>query len=437
MTLPARLDPARRSIRRHIVAGIAVVVVLFGGVGGWTATTELAGAVIAPGILVVENNVKKVQHLSGGVVSELRVSEGDRVKAGDVLVRLEGTQTRANLQIIKGSLDELAARKARLEAERDGAERVRFPGELIARADDPELMRVLSGEQKLFELRLISRNGQKEQLSERITQLREEVEGLTAQSAAKEREIALITKELISTQELYRKQLVTLARLTELERTAARLDGEYGQVIAAIAQAKGKMAEIELQIIQIDQELRSEVGGQLADLRAKIFELMERKAAAQDQMNRLDIKAPQAGTVHQLAIHTIGGVVHAGEPLMLIIPSAAALAVEARIAPQEIDRLYPGQNVALRFSSFNQRTTPEIEGRLGRVAADVSQDQRTGLSYYTVRIDISNDELKKLGAVKLLPGMPVESFIATEQRTVLSYLTKPLSDQLLRAFRQR
>ncbi|HYM99480.1 MAG TPA: HlyD family type I secretion periplasmic adaptor subunit, partial [Aestuariivirgaceae bacterium] len=199
----------------------------------------------------------------------------------------------------------------------------------------------------------------------------------------------------------------------------------------------GKMAEIELQIIQIDQELRSEVGGQLADLRAKIFELMERKAAAQDQMNRLDIKAPQAGTVHQLAIHTIGGVVHAGEPLMLIIPSAAALAVEARIAPQEIDRLYPGQNVALRFSSFNQRTTPEIEGRLGRVAADVSQDQRTGLSYYTVRIDISNDELKKLGAVKLLPGMPVESFIATEQRTVLSYLTKPLSDQLLRAFRQR
>lgn len=437
MTLPARLDPARRSIRRHIVAGIAVVVVLFGGVGGWTATTELAGAVIAPGILVVENNVKKVQHLSGGVVSELRVSEGDRVKAGDVLVRLEGTQTRANLQIIKGSLDELTARKARLEAERDGAERVRFPGELIARADDPELMRVLSGEQKLFELRLISRNGQKEQLSERITQLREEVEGLTAQSAAKEREIALITKELISTQELYRKQLVTLARLTELERTAARLDGEYGQVIAAIAQAKGKMAEIELQIIQIDQELRSEVGGQLADLRAKIFELMERKAAAQDQMNRLDIKAPQAGTVHQLAIHTIGGVVHAGEPLMLIIPSAAALAVEARIAPQEIDRLYPGQNVALRFSSFNQRTTPEIEGRLGRVAADVSQDQRTGLSYYTVRIDISNDELKKLGAVKLLPGMPVESFIATEQRTVLSYLTKPLSDQLLRAFRQR
>jgi membrane fusion protein, type I secretion system len=437
LTLPARLDPARLSIRRHIVAGIAVVVVLFGGVGGWTATTELAGAVIAPGILVVENNVKKVQHLSGGVVSELRVSEGDRVKAGDVLVRLEGTQTRANLQIIKGSLDELAARKARLEAERDGAERVTFPGELIARADDPELMRVLSGEQKLFELRLISRNGQKEQLSERITQLREEVEGLMAQSAAKEREIALITKELISTQELYRKQLVTLARLTELERTAARLDGEYGQVIAAIAQAKGKMAEIELQIIQIDQELRSEVGGQLADLRAKIFELMERKAAAQDQMNRLDIKAPQAGTVHQLAIHTIGGVVHAGEPLMLIIPSAAALAVEARIAPQEIDRLYPGQNVALRFSSFNQRTTPEIEGRLGRVAADVSQDQRTGLSYYTVRIDISNDELKKLGAVKLLPGMPVESFIATEQRTVISYLTKPLSDQLLRAFRQR
>jgi HlyD family secretion protein len=437
LTLAAQGEPNHRSIQRHIVVGVAVVVLLCGGVGSWTATTELAGAVIAPGTLVVDNNVKKVQHPSGGVVRELPVSEGDRVKQGDVLIRLDGTQTRANLQIVKGSLDELATRKARLEAERDGAERVTFPADLLARADDPELRRVLAGEQKLFELRLISRNGQKEQLKERIIQLRQEVEGLTAQSAAKEREIALITKELLSIQELYRKGLVTLARLTELERTAARLDGERGQAIASIAQAKGKIAEIELQIIQIDQELRSEVGAQLADLRAKTFELAERKAAAQDQMNRLDIKAPQAGTVHQLAVHTVGGVVQAGEPLMLIIPSATTLAVEARIAPQEIDRVYPGQNVALRFSSFNQQTTPEIEGRLVRVSADVSQDQRTGLSYYTVRIDISNDQLKKLGAVKLLPGMPVESFIATEKRTVLSYLTKPLSDQLLRAFRQR
>lgn len=349
-------------------------------------------------------------------------------------MRLDGTQTRANLQIIRGSLDELAARNARLEADRDGLERVVFPMELMTRRDDPALVSILAGEQKLFELRLASRNGQKEQLSERIAQLNKEVEGLGALASAREREISLINKELNSLKGLYRQKLVTLTQLNEIERTAARLDGEHGQAIAAIAEARGKIAEIELQIIRIDQEFRSEVGAQLADLRARIAEMGEREMAARDQLNRLDIKAPQAGTVHELSLHTIGGVVQPGEPLMLIVPSASALAVEAKVA---LDRVYPGQPVALRFSSFNRRTTPEIRGRLAKVSADVSQDPRTGLSHYSVRIDISQDEIAKLGAAKLLPGMPVETFISTERRSVLSYLLKPLSDQLVRAFRQR
>ena len=424
------------AIGRHVRFGLAVVVLLLGGMGSWAATSKLAGAVIAPGTLVVENNVKKVQHPTGGIVKELRVKEGDTIAAGDLLILLDGTQAQASLGIILGGLDELKARKARLEAESEGIEDVTFPAELLARGEEPDLKKILSGEQNLFALRKAEQAGQKRLLRERIAQLGKEVEGFTAQAAAKEREITLVAKELDSTQQLYRQGLMTLSRLTDLERTAARLDGERGQLVASTAEANGKIAEMELQIIQIDQKLRSDVGAQLADLRTKLAELEERRTAAQDQLDRLAIRAPQSGIVHELTVHTIGGVVQAAEPLMLIIPSSTALAVDARIAPGEVDRLHVGQKVALRFSSFNQRTTPEIDGRLQRISADVVQDERTGLSYYTARIDISADELSRLGAVKLLPGMPVETFIATEERTVLSYLVKPLSDQVLHAFRQ-
>jgi HlyD family secretion protein len=434
---PAAPDEGDPSIGRHIKLGLAVVVLLLGGMGSWAVATKLAGAVIAPGTLVVENNVKKVQHPTGGIVKELRVKEGDEIAAGDLLIVLDGTQTRANLQIILGGLDELEARKARLEAESEGTEAVAFPAELAGRAHEPDLKKILSGEQNLFALRKAERIGQKRLLRERIAQLGKEVEGFTGQAAAKEREIALVAKELEGTRQLYRQGLMTLSRLTDLERSAARLDGERAQLVASTAEAKGRIAEMELEIIQIDQKLRSEVGAQLADLRTKLAELAERKTAARDQLDRLAIRAPQSGIVHELAMHTIGGVVQAAEPLMLIIPSSTSLAVDARIAPGEVDRLHVGQKVALRFSTFNQRTTPEIDGRLVRVSANVSEDERTGLSYYTARIDIPADQLGRLGTVKLLPGMPVETFIATEERTVLSYLLKPLSDQVLHAFRQQ
>jgi HlyD family secretion protein len=434
---PASPDERDASIGRHIKLGLATVVLLLGGMGSWAVMTKLAGAVIAPGTLVVENNAKKIQHPTGGIVQELRVKDGDKVATGDLLVLLDGTQTRANLDIILGALDELTARKARLEAESEGTEEVTFPAELTARAHEPGLGRILSGEQTLFTLRKAERLGQKGLLRERIAQLGKEVEGLTGQAAAKEREIALVAKELTGTRQLFQKGLMTLSRLTDLERTAVRLDGERAQLVASTAEAKGRIAEIELEIIQIDQKLRSEVGAQLADLRTKLSEFGERRTAAQDQLDRLAIRAPQSGTVHELTMHTIGGVVQAAEPLMLIIPSSTVLAVDAMVAPAEVDRLHVGQKVALRFSTFNQRMTPEIDGQLMRVSADVSKDERTGLSYYTARIDISADQLDRLGTVKLLPGMPVETFIATEERTVLSYLLKPLSDQVMHAFRQR
>jgi HlyD family secretion protein len=425
------------SIRQHLRAGLAGVIVFAGGVGGWAATTELAGAVIGSGTLVVDSYIKKVQHPTGGVVGELNVREGAKVKAGDVLVRLDETVTRANLLIVVKNLDEQAARQARLEAERDGEERFDFPAQLTARASDPDVARVIAGERKLFELRRTARAGKKAQLNERIGQLLEQGRGLGEQIQAKDHETTFIDQELVGVRELWHKNLVQITRLTTLERDAARLHGERGALVAATAEAKGRITETTLQIMQIDQDLRSEVGRELADIRAKTSELVEKRVAAEDQLKRIDIRAPQDGTVHQLALHTVGGVITAGEPIMLIVPAHDALVVEVRIAPHEIDRVSVGQPVLLRFTAFNQRTTPQLNGEVSQVSADVAVDQKSGASFYVARIAVPEAEIARLGDVKLIAGMPVEAFIQTGQRTVMSYLVKPFSDQLMRAWRER
>ena len=316
--------PAQRSIRRHLLGGLAVVALLAGGVGGLAATTELAGAVIAPGSLVVDTNVKKVQHPTGGVVGELRVRDGDRVKSGDIVVRLDETITQANLAIVVNSLTELWARQGRLEAERDGAKVVTFHPELLARKSNPEVARVMTGEEGLFATRHKAREGQKAQLRERIGQLKEQINGLDDQIKAKKREIELISQELEGVRDLWRKNLVQIQRVTALERDAARLEGERGSLVSSIAQTKGKITETELQILQIDQDLRTEVGKELAESRGKIAELVERKVTAEDQLKRIDIRAPQDGMVHQSTVHTVGGVITAGEAMMLIVPEADA-----------------------------------------------------------------------------------------------------------------
>jgi HlyD family secretion protein len=418
-------------------AGLTIFVVLAGAVGGWAGTTELAGALIASGSIVVDSNVKKVQHPTGGVVGELRVRDGDRVKAGDILLRLDQTVTRANLAIITKGLDELSARKARLEAERDGAEAIAFPGPLADRESDPEVAHVMRGERQLFELRRSARSGQKAQLRQQVEQLREEIVGLTAQQRAKRREIELIERELEGVRGLFKRNLVPITRLTQLEREATRLDGEQAHLLAAVAQAKGKTAEIELKVLQIDQDLSSEVAREMREIDAKIGEFVERKIAAEDQLARVDIRSPQDGTVFQLVVHTIGGVIAPGEPMMLIVPEADSLIVEAKVSPQDIEQVHLEQKSVLRFPAFNAPTTPEINGQVTRISADTTVDQRTGLSYYTIRISMHPDELSRLGNSKLVPGMPVECFIQTGERTVISYLLKPLRDQMGRTFRER
>lgn len=426
-----------RSVRRHLLAGTVLAGLLVFGMGGWAATTEFSGAVIASAHVVVDSNLKKVQHPTGGVVGELLVRDGDPVKVGDLLVRLDDTVTRANLAIVTKNLDEFSARQARLEAERDGADAVVFPDDLQGRRSDPAVVRLAAGEAKLFELRRQAREGQKAQLRQRTGQLGEEIEGLSRQIDAKHREIVLIERELEGVRDLWRKNLVPIQRVTALERDAARLEGERGQLIAMTAQTKGKISETELQVIQIDQELRSEVARELREIQAKISEFVERKVAAEDQLKRIEIRAPQTGMVHQLNVHTVGGVVAPGDPLMLIVPTSDDLIIEARVAPQDIDQVAVGQDALLRLSAFNQRTTPEIFGRVTRISPDLTTDQRTGMSFYTARISIAKSEMEKLPeGLRLMPGMPVEAFIRTGDRTVLSYLTKPLADQVWRAFRE-
>lgn len=426
---------ARQSIKMHIFAGLFVLFGLLGALCLWAATTKLSGAVTASATLVVDTNVKKVQHPAGGVVKELRVRNGDQVAQGDILLLLDDTVIRANLAIVLKSLAENSLRQARLEAERDGMETIAFPADL-PQPDGASLAKLYEGERKLFEFRRASRLGQKAQLKERIAQIQEEARSLSGQVVSKTREIELITEELKAVRTLWEKKLTPISRATALEREAVRLEGERNQLRAAAAQAKGKITETELQIIQIDQDLRTEVAKELREIQAKSAEFVERRVAAEDQLSRVEIRAPRDGRVHQLEIHTVGGVISSGEVIMLIVPGNDALIIEARIPPDQVDRITPGQRASLRFASANQQTTPEVPGSLLFVSPDIAEDARTGSTHYLARILPDAEQLSHVG-IKLVPGMPVEVFLETEARTVISYLAKPLTDQMARAFRER
>ncbi|SFL62325.1 HlyD family secretion protein [Bradyrhizobium sp. NFR13] len=432
----SNVSAVSHSILRHLGIAALAGVVLVGGIGGWAAATNLAGAVVASGHFVVDSNVKKVQHPTGGVVGEILVREGQRVTAGDTVMRLDATQTRANLAIVTKRLDEFAVRRARLRAERDEASVIAFPDEIRFRAADPEIAQLMAGENRLFELRRDARLGQKAQLRERALQYGKEVRGLVAQEEAKIRGIGLIQRELTGVRELWEKGLVPIQRMMALEREAANLDGERGRLVEAQAQSGGKISETQLQMIQVDQDLRSEVASSLRDIEGQTAEYVERKVTAEDQLKRIDIIAPQSGLVHELAVHTVGGVISPADTVMLIVPDSDSLALEVQINPQDIDQMRLGQPAVLRMSAFNQRTTPELNGSVSRIAADLTLDQKSGVSHYIVRITIPPQQLARLGKLALVPGMPAEAFIQTGERTVLSFLVKPIGDQIARSFRE-
>ena len=427
----------QHSLRRYLLLGFTSMLMLAGLILGWGAWTEISGAVIAPGKLVADSNVKKVQHPTGGVVGDLRVKDGDRVKKGDIVVRLDETQVRASFAIVTKALDEMEARQARLEAERDGADKVTFAHDLLGRRNEPDVAQATTSEQRLFELRRSAREGQKAQLLEQIDQLRQQIVGNDEQVAAKTTEIDWNQQELDGIRKLWKQNLVPFNRVTTLERDFARLHGERGALNASIAQVKGRIAEIQLKILQIDEDLRTEVGKELAEIRGKRSELTERRVAAEDQLKRIDLVAPQDGTIFQRAVHTVGGVIQAGEVLMLVVPDADELIIEAKVAPQDVDQIHVGQPAVVQFAAFNRRTTPELNGEVIGIGADITQDDKRNEAYYAVRIRISDKELARLEGLQPMAGMPVEVFIKTSPRTVVSYLTKPLREQIDRAFRGR
>jgi HlyD family secretion protein len=441
----ATVQDPRRTIRKLNLAGLAVAVVLVGGAGGWATTAQLAGAVIAQGTIVVESDAKKVQHPTGGVVGEILVKEGSEVEEGQVVLRLDDTVTRSTLGVVQSQLYELAARQARLLTERDEADAIAFPASLTARRDDASVATAIAGEEKLFESRASARRGQRSQLRERVAQTNEEIRGLSAQLAAKENELELVGKELAGVTELYRKNLVSISRYSQLQRDETRLQGERGQFIADIARARGKISETELQIIQVDQDFRTDVLKDLREAQGKIAELKERLTGAEDQLKRVDLRAPQAGTVHQLAVHTVGGVISNGEVIMRIVPRADQLIVEAKVAPSDIDQVAWGAQAAVRILAGNQRTAPVLNGQVTLVAADITREQsreqqnaaQSAQPYYTVRINLPPAEVARLHDMHLVPGMPAEVFIQTHERTAMQYLLKPLQEQIARTFRER
>lgn len=461
----------RKTVRNHLLFSLVVGLLVVVGIGGWATLTEISGAVVSSGTVVVESNTKLVQHREGGIVSEIRVKTGDTVEAGDLLIRLDDTVTRANLAVITKQLTELTAQELRLEAERDDLAKIEWPSEQPVpaaaardasptddaaasglRLEDSESAPasgskptreakawedIKRGQQLLLEARRNSKEGRKNQLEEQIRQFNKQTEGLEAQVEAKDSEIELIDEELEDLGGLLNKQLVSKSRVTGLRREKARLSGEYGDLIAQIARTKEAISERRIQILQIEESYRAEVLEQLQEVRSRVAQLEEQKIAAEDELTRVDILAPRNGYVHQLSVHTIGGVIAPGETVMQIVPREDQLIVEAQVRPVDIDQMSPGQQARVRFPSFDQRTTPELNAELLTVSADLTEDERTGNSYYVARLVIDDDELGKLGDKALVPGMPVETFMQTGDRTVLSYLVKPVTDQIAHALRER
>jgi membrane fusion protein len=429
------MTTAERSLKRHILLVSTLSVLLVGGIGGWALSTTLSNAVVAEGSVVIEDNAKKVQHLTGGIVSELLVKEGAHVKAGDVLLRLDGTSLKSNLGITNSTLAQLYARRARLQAERRGDENFTVKEAEAAGISSQTNRILIEGEQQFFVSRRSSLEGMKKQLVERKSQLAEEIEGATLQIKSIDDSIVLIDEEHTAISSLYEKQLVTMQRVNTLKRQRAELDGSRGRMIATRAQAHGRINEINLQILQLDEDRQTENARDLTDVEAKIAESEERRIAIQDQLNRLDVRAPLDGYIYQLALHTVGGVANPGEALMLLSPETRRLTVEAKVALRSIDQLSVGQRVDIRFSAFDQKTTPEVQGKISSISPDSVVDQRSGAASYIVRIAPDADDIARLQGLTLYPGMPAEVFIKVADRSVISYLTKPMMDQINNTFR--
>ena len=428
-TALVRYDP-RAGLRRKLsttFAAIGVLALLFLVA---LVLIPIGGAVVGQGTVGAESRVKRVAHPVGGVVSDILVANGDRVRRGQVLIRLDDTVTGADADLSGLTVDQLLAQRARLEAERLGAGAIRFPAELV-NSRDPGARQAIADERRLFALRRGESGGIVSQLSARVTQYQRQIDGYQAQIAALRQQQALLKPERDGVRELWEKDLVTINRLNQLERSSADLTGSIASLQADIAQAQARITEARQQIIQVGQTRRSDAGGELATLNSTLNQQQVRSVSAVDTQGRSVIRAPADGTVDKLTVSAVGDVVRPAEPILEIVPAKDTLVVEANVSPADIDQVVDGQPVRIRFSAFSAATTPEYDGRVTFVAPERTRDEATGASFYSVRVAID----RRTGELPLRPGMPAEVFIQTGERSMISYITKPIRDQFARAFR--
>ncbi len=431
-------EPVILRARFHLVLGLVTVLVLVGGFGYWAATARIAGAIVAPGRIEVDQDRQVVQHLDGGIVDRVLVKEGDRMEAGAPLIVLDDSELRSELAIVESQLFELMARVGRLVAERDGAPEVAFADELKQQAAVREgIAELIDGQARLFEARRTTLEKEAEQLARRRDQIDSQVEGIDAQSAALADQLALIEMELKDQQSLLDKGLAQASRVLALQREQSELLGSIGELTASRAQALGRVTEIDIEVLKLETGRREEAITRLRDLQAQLFGLQEQRRSLETRLARLEVVAPTSGVVYGMTVNTPRSIIRPADPVAYIVPQDRPLVIAARIDPIHIDEVHVGQPVRLRFSAFDSRQTPELDGRVVQVSADAFSDERTAQSYYSAEIAPTGEALEMLGEDKeILPGMPVEAYIRTGDRSPLAYLLKPFTDYLYKAFRE-
>ena len=424
-----------RDVKKFILYGLAVIVLILGGFSGWAITAPLTSAVIAPGVIVVDSSRKRIQHYDGGVVHEILVRNGTYVEKDEVLLRLDETRARASLTIVQSALESARILEARLIAERDEAP-LDFPADLKARDQDSSLANMIRAQQLIFEARRASFTGQQSILRQRVAQYQQEIVGLTAQQRALDRQIYLIEDELKGLQFLLDKGFTQRTRVLALQREVARLQGERGERIAEIARAHNTIGGTQLEILQIDKKFREDVVAEIRNTQAQISDLSERVSASRHLLDHVEIRAPVSGIVVGLEAHTIGGVIRPGDTILEIVPAEDRLVVEAQVHPMDIDMTTPGQEAEVRLTGMKQRTTPTLIGQITYISADRLTDNRTGAPYYLARVEVTERELSRLAGSPIQPGMPADVMIKTAERTVFQYLMQPLSDAMAKAWRE-
>jgi HlyD family type I secretion membrane fusion protein len=423
---------------RPMMIGLLALGILVGGFGGWATLTEISGAIVASGQIEVDQNRQVVQHPDGGVVKDIYVEEGDAVSVGDVLISLDPSIEESELSIIQGQVFELMARRGRLTAKRDGIGAITFDPRLIERAKtDAGIAELMQGQENLFQARVASNAKQIEQLTKRKSQIANQIDGIVAQRAAVATQLDLIEQELADQQKLLDRGLAQASRVLALQRSQAELSGDVGDLIAKQAESEGRITDLDIQIEGLETTRREDAISRLRDQQYRTLELEERAGALIEKLMRMDIRAPVSGIVYGLSVFTPRSVIRPVDPVMFLIPQDRPLVITVQVPPIDIDQVYVGQNAVLRFSALDQRTTPELFGKVTKVSPDAFQDDASRMSYYRAEILLNEGETDRLPAnVTLIPGMPVEAFIRTQDRTPLAYLIKPLADYFAKAFRE-